>query len=129
MTLLRTVLIILIAYCAFKWIVGDVYEGYCSVNSDTCDNNIFYDSAAPNRHMNSKDCSCDATAMTKGCDGNSATHLCGWNNSVTGDSRYNWAPEEMKGKPRVFKYPHYYGYGTGSGFHYGEPYYIRTVDY
>jgi hypothetical protein len=131
MNLLRTVLIIVIAYYAFKWMVGDVYEGYCSVNSDSNDNALFYDSAAPNRDMGSKDCSCSVCKSPKcgGCLGNSATHLCGWNNSVSGDDRYNWAPENMKGQQRVFKYPHYYGYGTGSGFHYGEPYYVRTVDY
>ena len=33
------------------------------------------------------------------------------------------------GKARLFKYPHYYGYGVGNGFHYGEPYYVRTVKY
>ena len=49
--------------------------------------------------------------------------------SVTGDCRWNWAPDSIKGKTRVYKMPNYYGYGTGSGFHYGEPYYLRTVDY
>lgn len=49
------------------------------------------------------------------------------NNIVSKDSY--WAPEDTKGQQRVFKYPHYYGYGTESGFHYGEPYYLRTVNY
>lgn len=109
----------------------DVCEGYCAMNSDSDDNAIFYDSAAPNRELGSKDCSCSTCKSNEcgGCLGNSATHLCGWNNSVSGDDRFNLAPNDLKGTPRVFKYPHYYGYGTASGFHYGEPYYTRTVDY
>ncbi len=42
---------------------------------------------------------------------------------------YSFAPEELKNKVRVFKYPHYYGYGTDSGIYYGEPYYTRNVNY
>ena len=122
MNLLRTVLILVIAYYSFQWLTGDVYQGYCAMNS----NEIFYDSAATNTDVGSRDCQ---NLKSKRCDGNSATSLCGWNNSVTGDDRYNWAPENLKGEQRVFKYPNYYGYGTGSGFHYGEPYYVRSVDY
>lgn len=69
-------------------------------------------------------------ALPKGkCGGCGAGYKCGWNNSVSGDCRYKYAPEDSKTKNRVYKYPHYYGYGTGSGFHYGEPYYTRTVNY
>lgn len=116
MNLLRTILILVIAYYAFKWLVGDVYEGYCAMNSDT--NDIYYDG-----------CSVCKSSKCRGCPGNTTTALCGWNNSVTSDDQHNWAPENLKGDQRVFKYPHYYGYGTGSGFHYGEPYYVRSVNY
>jgi hypothetical protein len=134
---LNTLIFLFIAYYAFTYLFGDVYEGYCAVNTDSADNEIFYDSAAPNRDMGSKDCSCSVSINGK-CNsvnsctqdyGAKSTHLCGWNNSVSGDDRFNWSPENLKGKQRVFKYPNYYGYGTGSGFHYGEPYYVRTVDY
>jgi hypothetical protein len=67
----------------------------------------------------------DGGGVEAGCGG----YACGWNNSVSSANYRAWAPEELKGKMRVFKYPHYYGYGTGSGFHYGEPYYVRSVDY
>lgn len=80
----------------------------------------FTDSGAPNRKV-AEDCQCGDSR----CSG----HSCGWNNSVSGDCRYRFAPDELMGKHRAFKYPHYYGYGTGSGFHYGEPYYTRTVNY
>lgn len=147
--LLNTIIILFVVYYSFSYLFGDVFEGYCAVNSDTTDvegnATVFYDSAAPNRDADSKDCQ-----STSGCGTNSCsvcvngkcgsclgekdlakvgTHLCGWNNSVSSDGRYNWAPENLKGTQRVFKYPNYYGYGTGSGFHYGEPYYVRTVNY
>lgn len=85
---------------------------------------VFYDSGSPNRD-NCEDCQ----GPCKGCEAGCTGYACGWNNSVSGDCRYNFAPEELKNKLRAFKYPHYYGYGTGSGFHYGEPYYTRKVDY
>ena len=119
MNLLRTFLILIVAYYAFKWLVGDVYEGYCSVN-----NSIF-----SGTNSNSNSCNVCKSPKCKGCLENSTTALCGWNNSVTTDGESNWAPENLKGEQRVFKYPHYYGYGTGSGFHYGEPYYVRSVNY
>ena len=133
MKLLRTIIIVAIAWYALRWMAGDVYEGYCSANSDSDDiqDALFYDSAAPNRESTSKDCSCNVCKSPKcrGCPGMPYNAACGWNNSVSSDDRYNWAPENLKGQQRVFKYPHYYGYGTGSGFHYGEPFYVRSVQY
>jgi len=100
----------------------EIYEGYATYEGFRGEpEGVFYDSGAPNRE-NSGDCQGP-------CDGGCTGYACGWNNSVSGDGRYNFAPEELKNKLRAFKYPHYYGYGTGSGFHYGEPYYTRKVDY
>lgn len=118
MNLLQTLIVIVVTVCAFKYLMNDVYEGYC--NNGSCD---------PDK--NSKECNANVKITPKlGCStSKSYPSMCGWNNSVTSDDRYNWAPDDLKGKTRVFKYPHYYGYGTGSGFHYGEPYYTRSVDY
>ena len=71
------------------------------------------------------ECKCDNSVS----DGECCKSGCGWNNSVSSSFYREWAPEDLKNKLRVFKYPHYYGYGTGSGFHYGEPYYVRKVNY
>lgn len=110
--LFRKILIIftfiVISTFLFRQFGVNTYEGFRGEAEG-----MFYDSATPNPE-NPEDC---------------AGHMCGWNNSVSGDCRYKFAPETLKNKQRAFKYPHYYGYGTGSGFHYGEPYYTRTIDY
>lgn len=129
MKLLQTIIIIAIAYYAFTWLVGDVFEGYCSVNTDSNEihDNIFNNSSVSGA---SDGCNVCSHPKCRGCtESGSTTAMCGWNNSVSSDGQTNWAPNNTMGKQRVFKYPHYYGYGTGSGFNYGEPYYVRTVDY
>lgn len=53
----------------------------------------------------------------------------GWNSphlDLFGVRSKIYAPEKLKKGCRVFKYPHYYGFGCGFGRCYGEPYYIRT---
>lgn len=112
--LLAVILFILILTFVFRQMIG-IEEGFRGDPEWS-----FSDSGVFNREE-TRDCQCEGAACTG--------YYCGWNNSVSRDDRYNFAPESLKGKERVFKYPHYYGYGTGSGFHYGEPYYRRTVEY
>lgn len=120
MGLLKTIIIIVLAYYTFKFLLGDVYQGM-TMNWDLSDNVVAHNVDTSEIPGPRKCGGCDGTVST--------TSLCGWNNSVSSDGQTNWAPESLKGTPRIYKYPHYYGYGTPSGFHYGEPYYIRTVDY
>lgn len=78
---------------------------------------------------NGQDCTaCDAQPNAAGA-GKCVPNTCGSNNSVTGDCSASKAPKSKMGTERLYKYPHYYGMGTGSGFSYGEPYYVRTVQY
>jgi len=78
---------------------------------------------------NGQDCTvCDAQPNATGA-GKCVPNSCGSNNSVTGDCTGLTAPKSMMGSERLYKYPHYYGMGTGSGFSYGEPYYVRSVKY
>lgn len=122
MNTLKLLVILVLLFFVIRWLIADVREGYCG----GCTRENFNGERG-----------CDALIAPKGTLGYetnlTATGLCGWNNTVSTDTMDgetgNWAPESLKGKPRVYKYPHYYGYGTGSGFHYGEPYYVRTVDY
>ena len=126
MKLLNVVFILFVSYLIFKYMSGDVYEGYCAQNFDVmtnCDKCKDYD--------NQQSCNVHAVPKalgTRECDEGANLSKCGWNNSVSTDDN-GWASESLKGKKRIFKYPNYYGYGTGSGFNYGEPYYQRTVNY
>lgn len=52
---------------------------------------------------------------------------CIWNNTVSSSGCTVYADENTKNTPRIFKYPNYYGYGSPSPFHYGEPFYERTT--
>jgi len=127
MNLLEIVIYMLIAYSLFKYLMGDALKGYSDASDDIY--NYVKDNISGNNdtdvHDNAYKRECDE------CQPNSANGVCGLTNSVSRDNTHmhNWAPEDLKGKQRIFKYPHYYGYGTGSGFNYGEPYYMRTVDY
>ena len=112
MKLAKTLFLLFVVYYSFTYLFGDVQEGYCGVNS-----------------VGDVDCSIQVNAKSNMAEGVNPMHMYGYHNSVSSDDRYNNAPESLKGVERVFKYPNYYGYGAGGAHHYGEPYYLRTVNY
>ena len=132
------IVIAVIAYHVLCALVGDACGGNCQL-SDVIGDNVgtFYkqimtndESLTENNNCDENHKHCNCNERNERCAPNSATHNCGWTNSVTSDDHIiQVASENTKGQQRVFKYPHYYGYGTASGFHYGEPFYLRTVDY
>ncbi len=123
------ILILLVVIGFASCFVGKKVEQFCGLvgNKDRfVGSNMCGDCGCGNAKGDCNICQSGSNGM---CVSNNTEGSCGSNNSVTQDCGYKYASESLKGKPRVYKYPHYYGYGTGSGFHYGEPYYTRTVNY
>lgn len=124
MRLAKILIVVAIIYIVGKYFIFNTMEGYSNIG---------------NEYTELRTGGCDVNIAPLGAPENhnepnlAALSMCGWNNSVSTDTldgeSNNWAPESLKGTDRVFKYPNYYGYGTGEWFHYGEPYYVRNVNY
>ena len=109
------VLVLFILFVILGCFVGKKVENFCGITGVSrygkkckgCNNSV---------------CNCSDTNRC-------ISNECGSNNSVTQACGHEFSSPEDMGKCKVYKYPHYYGYGTNNGFHYGEPYYMRKVKY
>jgi hypothetical protein len=91
-------------------------DGWCDRTAAPCE-------------RNSKSCTPCSGGPEGKCLGNGCVGGQTWNDSVTNDCTGPWAPHQPDGTTRIHKMPNYYGWGTGSDWYYGEPFYARSVKY